>query len=73
MASVTITTDAGQDARLVPAFTDKLKPVDGGGNPRNATAADVKAWLIAELQAVVRDYEYRQAQAAIVTSSFSPT
>lgn len=67
MATVTITTTGPQDARLAPAFGDKLNL------GRDATVAEVKAWLIAELQAVVRDYEFRQAQAAITTSAFTPT
>jgi hypothetical protein len=66
MASITITTDATQDARLAPAFGDKL------GLGRNATAVEVKAWLITELQAVVRNYEYQQQQATITTQSFTP-
>lgn len=71
-ATLTITTSGADDARLVPAFTDKLKP----GCPsscRNANVADVKAWVIDELRAVVRNYEYEQARQAISTSTFDPT
>lgn len=67
MATVTITTTAPQDARLGPAYGDKL------GLGRNATVAEVKAYLISVLQADVRNYESVQAQLAIVTAPFDPT
>ena len=67
MATVTITTTAPQDARLAPAYGAKL------GLGRNATTAEVKAYLIGVLQADVRNYEFQIAQAAIATSSFDPT
>lgn len=65
-ASVTISTDSGQDARLAPAFGDKL------GLGRNATAAEVKADLISYMRGVVLNYETEQAKKAIVQSPFSP-
>jgi len=68
MASVTITTDAGQDARLAPAFGDKLQL------GHNATTADVKAYLIADLKAVVQAYEQRIANQAVPPPvDFTPT
>jgi hypothetical protein len=66
MASITITTNAAQDARLAPAYGDKL------GLGRNATVAEVKAYLISVLQADVRNYEYEQAKQAIATADFEP-
>lgn len=71
-AVVTITTDTAQDTRLVPAFTALLQPGCPGAC-RNATAADVKAWIINQLQGVVRNYEYEQQKATITTQSFTPT
>lgn len=62
MATVTITTDAGQDARLGPAFGDLLVLRNGSGQARNATTAEVKAWLIAQLRATVQAYEDRLAK-----------
>lgn len=59
MASITITTTAQQDARLTVAFGEFLHP------GTNATAADVKAWIISELRRVVQEYEQRQAIAAV--------
>jgi hypothetical protein len=73
MATVTITTTAPQDARLGPAYGAKLGLRDANGDPRNATVAEVKAYLIAVLQADVRNYEYEQAKVAIMTAAFDPT
>jgi hypothetical protein len=56
MASVTITTTAPQDARIVAAFTQAL------GRP--ATVADVKAFLIRELTNFVLEIEQQNAAAA---------
>ena len=64
MATMTITTTAAQDARIVVAFGHKL------GFPRNATAAEVKADVIAYITNVVRQDEQRiaaEAAAAAVT------
>lgn len=66
-ATLTITTTGAQDARLGPAFGAKL------GLGRNATVAEVKTWVIDQLQAVVRDYEYEQARQAITTQAFDPS
>lgn len=68
MASITITTTAQQDARLTVAWGDFLHP------GQNASAADVKAWLISELRRVVHEYEQRQAIAAIAPpADFDPS
>lgn len=68
MASVTINTTAGEDARLAPAFGALLHL---GGN---ATTAQVKAWLVQQMQNVVAQYEYQQQQAAIVQNTpIAPT
>lgn len=68
MATITITTDAGMDARLGPAWGDFLHP----GRP--ATTAEVKAFLIEQLRQVVRNYEDRIAKAAVAApATFDPT
>jgi hypothetical protein len=59
MATFTITTSADNQARAIAAFTDRFKPVDGNGDPRDATGADIKAHLIAELVNTVHSYETR--------------
>lgn len=58
MATLTITTTGAQDARIVVAFGHHL------GLPRNATAAEVKADIIAYITNVVRQDEQRIAAAA---------
>lgn len=68
MASITITTTAQQDARLTVAWGDFLHP------GTNASAADVKAWMISELRRVVHEYENRIAHAAVAPpADFDPT
>ncbi len=65
-ATLTITTDAGQDARLAPAFGAKL------GLGRNANAAEVKADVINYVRSVVTEYEFAQERAAISIAAFNP-
>jgi hypothetical protein len=68
MASITITTTPQMDARLAPAFGALLHP------GTNATAADVKAWLVQEMRNVVQQYETQQAMAALAApAAFDPT
>ena len=64
MATLTITTTGAQDTRIIAAMTDRLQPVDGSGDPRNATAAEVKTWMIDQLRNVVHSYETRLANEA---------
>lgn len=60
MATLTITTTAPQDARIVAAYGRRLSL------PGNASAAQVKAAVIEQIKQVVRDYEANQAiQSAI--------
>jgi hypothetical protein len=68
MASITITTTTPQDNRLAPAFGDLLK-LSG-----NANAAQVKAYLIDHMRAVVQNYEREQARKALSEpAAFDPT
>lgn len=71
-ASITITTTAPQDARLLAAFQDKIRPVDAQGNPRTVTATDVKQWIIQDLQSVVQNYEVQQQIQTITATPFTP-
>ena len=74
MAAVTITTDATQDSRLAPAFGALLGLRNVSGQPRNATTAEVKAWLIDQMRQVVQSYEQQQQVAALAApSAFTPT
>jgi len=65
MAVMTITTTAANAARVVTAFGNKLGTVDGNGDPRDATAQEVKDAVIAHMKGVVRTFE----TAAVVTAA----
>lgn len=68
MATLTITTTAPQDARIVAAFGTYL------GLGRNATAAEVKQEVINYLTLLVRAQEENAAvNSAIVTAKASVT
>jgi hypothetical protein len=73
-ATLTITTTAGDDARLGPAFGDLLQLRNASGQARSATTAEVKTWTIAQYRAVVQAYEDRLAKAAVAApAAFDPT
>lgn len=57
MGTLTITTDAGQDTRLQAAFGDRLGTVDGNGDPRVATGAEIRAEVVNLLKKIVRNHE----------------
>lgn len=63
MATLTITTTAQQDARIVAAFGKYL------GLPGNATAAQVKAEVFAFIRLVVMNQEKVAAEAAAIVSA----
>ena len=67
MATMTITTTAGEDARLVVAFGAKL------GLAGNANAAQIKADVIAYVRAVVSDQERIAASLTANQTPVSPT
>lgn len=67
MATLTITTTAAQDTRIVVAFGARLQL---GGN---ASAAQVKAELINFIRGVVQNYEQQQNNAAFSFSPLDPT
>lgn len=62
MGILTITTDAGQDTRIVAAYKDKLGTI---GNPTNA---QIKADVVAYLTRTVLGHETKVAQAAALAS-----
>lgn len=66
MATLTITTTAAQDARLVVAFGAHL------GLGRNATAAEIKADIVQYLVRVVKANEEKAAVAAAVAAISLP-
>lgn len=75
MATLTITTTAQQDARIVEAFGAHLSTVDAQGNPRNATAAEVKAAMIEFVKGVVYSHETAKVAraAAAAVDKVTPT
>jgi len=62
MGTLTITTTAPQDARIVAAFGKEL------GLPGNASAAQVKAKVIECIRGVVQAHEQQDAAAAAVAN-----
>ena len=72
MATLTITTTAPQDARIVSAYGKFLGTVDGNGDPRNATGAEVKQAVINSIKQVVFDQEHKAALEAISLDTFDP-
>lgn len=70
MASFTISTPPGQDARILAAFTKILRPMDNATppQPRNATGADVKQAILDWLKLSVLEREQADAREASVTS-----
>jgi hypothetical protein len=63
MATLTITTTAPQDARIVAAFGAKL------GLAGDASAAQVKADVIAYITGVVRSYEVESAYRTAISGN----
>ena len=55
MATLTITTTVNQASRIAAAFGSRLNP------PRDATAAEIKADMIAYIKGIVHSYETQQA------------
>jgi len=70
MASFTINTPPGQDARILAAFGKRLNTRDAQDNPRPATGAEVKQQIIQFPINAVQEQEHNtavQAAAATVT------
>lgn len=67
MATLTITTTAAQDARIVAAFGKRL------GLGRNATGAEVKAAIITYIKNMVQMQEYDDQQRAYVATPIDPS
>lgn len=64
MGTLTINTTAGQDTRIQAAFGNRLNTVDGNGDPRDATGAEVKDELINLIKTIVLQYEKQVAATA---------
>jgi len=69
MASVTINFDAPAAARIATAFGSILELTDENGDPRTATTADYKAFVIAKTKQMVKNYERQIIEATEVDMS----
>jgi hypothetical protein len=70
MGTLTITTTPEQDARILDAFSQQAMLVDENGDPRQATAADVREWVVSQLKSYVRSAEEEVAkQNAVIAVS----
>ena len=65
MATITLTFDAANATRIQDALTEMLDLRDEGGEPRQATPDDYKAYLIAKTKQIVKTAERRVAERAI--------
>ena len=70
MPSMTLTYPAGDGARFAAALGKAQSLVDSQTppQPRSATAAECKAWLIGRAQQLIVDIEGRDAQAAAIAA-----
>jgi hypothetical protein len=73
MASVTLTFSAAQATRIQDAFTRRLNPVDGSGDPRAANLADFKEWLVEATRKVVIQEERQAANEALTDTDVDIT
>ena len=64
MPQITIDFTQAQAQRISDAFTSILRPLDANNDPRQATADDVKEFLMNELRQSVRRQERTEAQQA---------
>lgn len=73
MPLLTIDLTAAQAARLAHAVGVILGLRDGSNQPRDATPAEVKAYVVGELRSRVRGIEEEEARRAISGEPFEPT
>lgn len=73
MATITITVTAAQAARVTSALGKHSSLKDADGAPRDATAAEVKEWLVRQMRALVLQQERRVAEATVTVAPFDPT
>ena len=68
MPDITLTLTATQAARVTDAFGRYWNLSDANGVARSATAAEVKAFLVRQLKAMVLQQEQRKAESTIVVA-----
>ena len=67
MPDIILTLTVAQANRVAVALGQYGNLVDGMGNPRDATPAEIKAYLIRQLRSVVITQERRTAESAVPT------
>lgn len=72
MPSMTITYTASEGQRIAAALGKAHSLVDEGGQPRSATAAEVKTFVIARIKQLVVDIEGRDLTAAAIAAVVVP-
>ena len=75
MSSTTLTYTASEGARIAHAVGRQKNLKDSNGVPRDATAAEAKAWLVETLRLFVKRIEQQEAEqaAAAVVTEIAPT
>jgi len=73
MPSMTITTTAEQAQRLATAFGKAHGLTNAAGQPRAATASEIKDFTTAWMRKIVLDQERLAAALAAVDANFEPT
>lgn len=65
MASITLNFSAANASRIQKALERRVNPVDGNGDPRPATLADFKEWLVEATRKTVVASEAADAREAL--------
>jgi len=73
MPDITISTTAAQTIRIAAAFGQYWRLTNPDGTPRDATAAEVKEYLVRQLKGVVRNYERALGEAAVTVENLLVT
>ena len=73
MPKLTINTTPSQASRIAKAFGLRLNARDNDGNPRNATASEVKQQTIQFLKGVVYAHERQAKIDAMTVPDINPT
>ena len=68
MPTLTIVTTAAQGTRVAAAFGKSLNLKDANDQPRNATNAEVREYLVKAIRDVVRSVEQREAEQAALAA-----
>lgn len=65
MPTISLTLDSTQAARVTRAMGKYQNLKDAEGSARDATQAEIKAWIVRQLRGVVVQQERREAEAAL--------